>query len=120
MFKFAHYNFNVLNLEKSLKFYDEALGLKEVRRKQGEDFTLVFLGDGKSEFVLELTYNHGRTQPYSHGDNEFHLAFITEDFDASYNKHKQMDCICYENKEMGLYFILDPDDFWIEIIPAKK
>ena len=45
-FTFAHNNFNVLDLEKSLAFYKEALGLTEVRRKEKPEFTLVFLGDG--------------------------------------------------------------------------
>ena len=45
-FKFAHNNLNVLDLEKSLHFYQEALGLKEVRRIEAGDFTLVYLGDG--------------------------------------------------------------------------
>ncbi len=120
MFKFTHYNFNVLNLEKSMKFYEEALGLKETRRIEGEDFTLVFLGDGKSDFTLELTYNHDRKEPYSHGDNEFHLAFLTDDYEASLKKHEQMGCVAYNNEKMGIYFITDPDDFWLEIIPAKR
>lgn len=66
MFRFNHYNFNVLDLERSLRFYDEALGLKPVREKDGADgsFHLVFLGDGESGFTLELTLLHGRTEPY--------------------------------------------------------
>ena len=58
-------------------------------------------------------------RPYNLGDNEFHLAFRVEDFDGAYNLHKEMGCICYENKEMGIYFIADPDNYWIEIIPAN-
>ncbi len=119
MFKFAHYNYNVLNLEKSLKFYDEALGLKEIRRNEHEDFTLVYLGDSQSDFALELTYNHDRKKPYSLGENEFHLAFTTDDYEKSYNKHKEMGCICYDNPDMGIYFITDPDDYWLEIVPQK-
>ena len=66
MFAFNHFNFNVLDLEKSLKFYEEALGLKEVRRKEAEDgsFILVYLGDGKSSFTLELTWLKDRTEKY--------------------------------------------------------
>ena len=57
-FRFIHYNYNVVNLEKSIAFYQEALGLKEVRRKEAEDgsFILVYLGDGKTGFELELTW----------------------------------------------------------------
>lgn len=120
-FKFAHNNFNVLNLEKSMKFYEEALGLKEVRRKEASDgsFTLVYLGDGSTSHTLELTWLRDWERPYNLGDNEFHLALSVEDFDGAYEKHKAMDVICFENKAMGIYFISDPDGYWIEIIPAK-
>ena len=120
-FTFAHNNFNVLDLEKSLKFYDEALGLKEVRRKEAQDgsFTLVYLGDGVTPHQLELTYLKDRTKPYDLGEDEFHLAFRTDDFDAAYAKHKAMGCICYENPAMGIYFIADPDNYWLEIVPTR-
>ena len=120
-FKFCHNNFNVLNLEKSLEFYKNALGLVETKRTVAEDgsFILVFLGDGESTHKLELTWLRDWDRPYNLGDNEFHLAFIVEDFDGAYNLHKEMGCICYENKEMGIYFIADPDNYWIEILPAN-
>ena len=117
---FAHVNFNVIDLEKSVAFYKQALGLEEARRKEMEDFTLVFMRDGETGFMLELTYlKHFDKPAYDLGDNESHLAMITDDFDASYKKHSDMGCICYENKKMGLYFINDPDDYWIEIIPKR-
>ena len=121
MFKFNHFNYNILDLEKSMKFYEDALGLKEVRRKEAEDgsWKLVYLGDGKSDFTLELTWLRDRKDPYNLGENEFHLAFVTEDYDAAYAKHKEMGCICFENPDFGIYFINDPDNYWIEIIPAK-
>ncbi len=120
-FSFNHYNYNVLDLEKSMTFYAEALGLKEVRRKEAPDgsWKLVYLGDGESDFTLELTWLRDREVPYSLGENEFHLAFLTDDYDAAHEKHKQMGCICFENPEMGIYFIHDPDNYWLEIIPKK-
>ena len=120
-FVFAHYNYNVFDLEKSLKFYEEALGLKEVRRKEAEDgsFILVYLGDGETPFNLELTWLRDWDRAYNLGDNEQHLAFEVEDFDAAYAKHKEMGCICYENPAMGIYFISDPDGDWLEILPRK-
>ncbi|HJG95626.1 MAG TPA: VOC family protein [Romboutsia timonensis] len=120
-FKFCHNNFNVLNLEKSLEFYKNALGLVETKRTVAEDgsFILVFLGDGESTHKLELTWLRDWERPYNLGDNEFHLAFRVEEFDDAYNLHKEMGCICYENKEMGIYFIADPDNYWIEILPAN-
>lgn len=70
MFSFNHFNFNVLNLERSLRFYDEAFGLKPVREKLASDgsFKLVFLGDGVTDFRLELTYMTDRTEPYDLGE----------------------------------------------------
>lgn len=120
-FTFCHNNFNVLNLEKSLAFYEKALGLKEVRRMEAEDgsFILAYLGDGVNNHTLELTWLRDWDRPYNLGDNEFHLALRVDDFEAAYNLHKEMECICYENKDMGIYFIADPDNYWIEILPGK-
>lgn len=121
-FTFAHNNFNVINLDKSLAFYKDALGLEEVSRKEAADgsFVLVYLGDGSSRHTLELTWlRDWEKESYDLGDDEFHLAFETDDMEAAYRKHKEMGCICFENKEMGIYFISDPDDYWIEIIPGK-
>lgn len=119
-FVFAHNNFNVLNLEKSLAFYQQALNLVEVRRMEKPGFTLVFLGDNKTGHRLELTWLKDRTEPYNLGDNEFHLAFTVADFAKAYEMHKEMGCICYENTAMGIYFIADPDGYWLEILPEKR
>lgn len=121
MISFNHFNFNILNLEKSLAFYKEALGLTSVREKEASDgsFKLVYLGDGKSDFTLELTYLADRKEPYDLGECEFHLAFTTDEFDALYEKHKEMGVVCFENPGMGIYFISDPDGYWIEIVPER-
>lgn len=120
-FKFDHNNINVLDLEKSVNFYKEALGLVEVSRKNAGDgsFTLVFMGDTITSHKLELTWLRDRKEPYNLGDNEIHLCFVTDDYEEAYKKHKEMGCICYENKEMGLYFISDPDGYWTEIVKSK-
>lgn len=115
---FLHANRNVFDLQKSLAFYDEALGLRESHRKEAEDgsFILVYLSDGTTPFELELTWLRDRTQPYNLGDNEIHIAVQVEDKAAAYALHKEMGCICFENHEMDLYFISDPDGYWIEIL----
>ena len=120
-FTFAHNNLNVLNLEKSLDFYKKALGLEEVRRKDASDgsFTLVFLGDGTTSHKLELTWLKEWERPYDLGDNEFHLAFVVDDYEAAHVLHAEMGCICYENPGMGIYFIEDPDGYWLEIVPNR-
>lgn len=116
--RFLHTNFNVFDLEKSIRFYEEALGLHEVRRKNAPDgsFTLVFMGDGQTDYVLELTWLRDRKEPYNLGDNEIHIAFQVPDKKAAYELHKKMGCICFENRQMDLYFISDPDGYWIEIL----
>lgn len=121
MTTFYHFNFNVLDLERSLKFYKDALGLEPVREKTASDdsFKLVFLGDGITDFNLELTWLRDRKEPYNLGECEFHLAFKTDEFDALHEKHKNMGIICFENEKMGVYFISDPDGYWIEIVPNK-
>lgn len=121
-FTFSHNNLNVLDLEKSLKFYSEALGLAETRRKSAADgsFTLVFLGDGATPHKLELTWLRDRKEKYNLGDNEVHLAFTTPDYEAARALHKKMGCVCFENEAMGIYFIEDPDGYWLEILPEKR
>lgn len=120
-FKFDHNNINVLDLDRSLAFYKEALGLAEVSRHTAEDgsFIIVFLGDGQSAHRLELTWLRDWDHPYNLGDNEFHLALRVDDMEAAHAKHQEMGCICYENPAMGIYFIADPDNYWIEIIPTR-
>jgi len=120
-FTIDHFNINVLDLEKSLIFYKKALGLTEERRKEAQDgsYIIVFLQDGNSANKIELTWLKSQEQPYDLGDEEFHIAFKTNEFDKAYELHKQMNCICYENKEMGIYFINDPDGYWLEIVPAR-
>lgn len=120
-FKMVHNNYNVLDLDKSLAFYKDALGLVEIRRHAPEDgsFILAYLGNENAPHLIELTWLRDWDRPYNLGDNEIHSAFEVDDFDAAYEIHKKMDCICYENKDMGLYFISDPDGYWIEIMPAK-
>ena len=119
-FTLNHNNFNVLNLDKSLAFYKDALGMREVSRSDHPGFTLVFLDDGNGGHQIELTCLSGRTEPYELGDNETHTCFTAADFDAAHALHESMGCICYENTNMGLYFIEDPDGYWIEIIPERR
>ena len=120
-FKMVHNNFNVFDLEKSLKFYADAFDMKEVRRINAKDgsFIIVYLEDGNSAHQLELTWMRDMDRPYNLGDNEFHLAFRVDDFDAAYARHKQMGCICYENTKMGIYFVNDPDGYWLEVLPTR-
>ena len=120
--RFDHFNINVTDLDRSLAFYGKALGLREVGRKQAADgsFTLVYLGGGETGFRLELTWLRDHSGPYELGENESHLCLrVAGDYEAVRAFHREMGCICFENHDMGLYFIADPDDYWIEILPFK-
>lgn len=118
---FTHTNFNVLDLDKSIAFYREALGLTEQRRIQAPDgaFLIAFLGDGLTGYELELTWLRDRKEPYDLGECEYHLAFRVPDMDKAHALHEKMGCICFENQQMGIYFIQDPDGYWIEITPLR-
>ena len=120
-FKMVHENYNVQDLEKSLAFYEKALGLTEKRRKEASDgsFIIVYIGNEESEFELELTWLAAHPEKYDIGEEEFHLAFRTDDFEAAHKLHEEMGCICFENPTMGIYFIQDPDGYWLEIIPVR-
>ena len=121
MLQFNHFNFNVLDLERSLAFYRQALELEVAEEKEAGDgsFKLVYLGDGETGFRLELTWLRDRTEPYDLGEQEFHLAFVTDRFDALLARHRAMGCVCFENPDMGVYFIEDPDGYWIELVPER-
>ena len=121
-FKMVHENYNVQDLQRSLDFYKEALGLKEKRRKTAADgsFIIVYVGNEETDFELELTWLRDHPEKYDIGEEEFHLAFKVEDFDEAHALHEKMGCICFENHSMGIYFIQDPDGYWLEVIPAKR
>ena len=115
---FLHTNFNVFDLEKSLAFYQKALGLTESRRINASDgsFIIVYLTDHTTDYQLELTCLKDHPQPYELGENESHIAFRVADRAAAHVLHQEMGCICFENEAMGLYFIEDPDGYWLEIL----
>ena len=118
---FNHCNINITNIDKSVAFYKEALGLKVVKTKEASDgsFVLTYLGDGVSAFSLELTWLKDHPQAYELGENENHICMYVDDYEEAHALHEKMGCICYENKAMGLYFIHDPDDYWFEILQKK-
>ena len=118
-FKMVHENYNVADLDRSLAFYEKALGLTEKRRINGEGFIIVYVGNTESDFELELTFVKDHPQNYDLGECEFHLAFRTADFEAAHKLHEEMGCICFENPEMGIYFITDPDGYWLEIVQER-
>ena len=120
-FKTIHENYNVCDLAASLAFYEKALGLHEKRRKEAADgsYIIVYVGNDASDFELELTWLRDHPQAYDIGEEEFHLAFRADDFAAAHALHSEMGCICFETAAMGIYFIQDPDGYWLEIVPTR-
>lgn len=117
--KFLHTMVRVLDLEKSLHFYCDLLGLKEVRRKevpQGE-FTLIFLATEEGEPEIELTYNWGEKEPYSGGRNFGHLAFAVENI---YEKCEELQkggvTILRPPRDGRMAFVRSPDQISVELL----
>lgn len=125
--KMLHVCIRVMNLEESEKFYKEAIGLVETRRKDFPEhgFTLLYLSDEEKKYELELTYNYDQKEPYAIGNGYSHIAVAVEDLEAAREKHIEMG---YEvTKLSGLpgtvpsfYFVTDPDGYRVEMIRAKE
>lgn len=121
-YTFLHTCIRVLDIEASIRFYEDALNFKVTEIKDfPDDFKLVYMSDNQGLFELELTYNYGRTEPYDLGNGYSHLAVLTSDLDASYKRHQEAG---YKITNIGglkkgssrFYFITDPDGYDIEII----
>lgn len=121
-FKINHFNINVIDLQKSIEFYKKNLMINVYREKIDPkgNYHIVYLTDDDKKVFIELTWIKSKVGKYNLGDNEIHLAFETDDFDNAYKMHKENGVIIYENPEMGIYFIGDPDGYWVEIIRKKE
>lgn len=121
--RMLHTCIRVMNLEKSLDFYKNALGLVETRRKDYPDnkFTLVYLSNEPGGYEIELTYNYDPEKPYDLGNGFSHIAVGSDDIVALREKHIEMG---YEVTDLkGLpgeppryYFVTDPDGYKVEVI----
>ena len=125
--KMLHTCFRVRDLDASLKFYKEALGLIETRRKDvpEDKFTLVFLSDENNAYDLELTYNYDTEKPYEIGNGFSHIAVSIEDLEGAREKHKEMgykvtELMGLRGEKPRFYFVTDPDGYDIEVIRAAK
>lgn len=121
-FKMVHQNFNVADLDKAIEFYDKALGFKVTRKMPAADgsYIIAFVGNEETDFGLELTWLRDHPQKYNLGECEFHLAVRVDDIEAARAYHRELGCICYENTKLGVYFIMDPDGYWIEVVPNRN
>ena len=118
--KYLHTMVRVKNIEQSLEFYCNLLGLKEIRRKNSEEgkFTLVFLAAPKQEEVcVELTYNWNSTENYTEGRNFGHLAFEVENIYQICEKlQKAGISINRPPRDGRMAFIRSPDNISIELL----
>lgn len=124
-YKLLHTCIRVMDLEKSLKFYQEALGLKETKRMDfpENEFTLVYLTDETGNYEIELTYNYNPEKPYEIGNGFSHIAVEVEDLEASRERHKEMgyevtEIMGLAGKSLRYYFVTDPDGYQVEVIKA--
>ncbi len=120
--RFDHFNINVADLERSIDFYGRALGLREVKPHGGRRLVRAGLSGRRRVAVPARTDVAARQGgPLRAGRQRAHLCMrVAGDYDAvRAREHRSMGCICYENHDMGLYFINDPDDYWIEILPER-
>ncbi|WP_122488464.1 MULTISPECIES: VOC family protein [Gammaproteobacteria] len=123
MLKFIHAMIRVSDLQRSLNFYQRALGLKETHRLEFEDFTLVYLRDINSGAEVELTWNKG-VAAYDLGNAYGHLAFVTDDLDALHATLTGLEVAPAPIKEFKrdgillarFFFIQDPDGYKIELL----
>lgn len=118
MLTFAHANLLVKDLERSVKFYQEALNLIEFDRKEYPGAYMVLMQNAKCgmrNFVLELRQFKEAVE-FEVDKRLNHIAFYSDDFEADLIRHKQMSCVDRVLEEFGIYFIHDPDGHSIEIM----
>jgi lactoylglutathione lyase len=125
MVKLVHTMIRVLNQKKYLEFYQVAFGLQESHRLDFTEFTLVYLrNDGTADFELELTYNKGREEAYTHGTGYGHIAFAEDDLDGLHQRLAQLGMEPTAIKEFKrgdellarFFFVQDPDGYKIEVL----
>lgn len=122
-YELVHTCIRVFDLDKSIEFYNKALGLKEAKRMDCPDrgFTLVYMADEISGHEIELTYNYDQKEPYELGNGYSHIAFYVDDLRKSHQAHRSAGYSVTEPKGLDgsglkLYFVKDPDGYAIEII----
>ena len=124
MAKLIHTMIRVLELERSLEFYQQAFGFRESHRLDFEDFALVYMRSDESDAEIELTLNKGETAKYTHGNGYGHVAMCVDDLDSEYQK---METLGYQPTDIvdfapddqliaRFFFVTDPDGYEIEVL----
>lgn len=124
MAKAIHTMIRVLDLDRSIEFYDKAFGFKVADHFDFDGFALAYLRSPESDFEIELTLNKDREEPYGHGDGYGHVALCVEDLDAEHQRLKDLGLQPLDIKEFHrdgalmarFFFIQDPDNYKIEVL----
>ncbi len=125
MAKIIHMMIRVLDEARSVAFYEKAFGLQVTGRFAFDGFTLVYLAGVDCPFELELTINHGRTEPYTHGDGYGHMAVSVDDLAAEHERFRAAGLNPGDLKGFDLpggagraafFFVQDPDGYKIEVL----
>lgn len=124
MAKAIHMMIRVLELDRSIAFYDKAFGLKVADRFDFADFTLIYLRNPENDFEIELTWNKGRTEPYTHGDGYGHIAVTVPDLESEHKRFTASGLNPNPVKEFNrdgalmakFFFVQDPDGYKIEVL----
>lgn len=125
--KAAHSNIRVLDEKRSVTFYQKAFRLNQTDRLVFDDFTLVFLWNEESDFEVELTVNHGRTEPYTHGTGYGHLALTVDDLEGEHERCARLGLEPTPIKELHsggrlavrFFFVQDPDGYRVEVVQRQ-
>lgn len=124
MAKLIHTMIRVIDLDRSLRFYRDALGLEVASHLDFPDFALAYLRNAENDFELELTLNKGRVEPYTHGTGYGHVAVTVDDLDAEHARLKSHGIVPNDIKEFRdgerliarFFFMQDPDGYKIEVL----
>ena len=119
-----HSMIRVLDEARATEFYRTAFGLEPFDRLAFDSFTLIYLRAPGCTFELELTINHGRTEPYAVGDGYGHLAVSVHDLESEHARIKQagldpgpVRTLAHNGDKLaGFFFIKDPDGYSIEVV----
>ncbi len=122
--KLIHMMIRVLNEARSTAFYELAFRMTPSHRLGFDDFTLVYLRNPENDFEIELTINHGHTEPYDLGNGYGHVAFAVDDLDAEHARLKAAGLNPKDIKQFDreseklarFFFIEDPDGYKIEVL----
>jgi len=124
MAKAVHTMIRVLDEDRAVAFYRDALGLDRIDIHRLDGFSLIYMSNAETGFEVELTVNHGRTEPYQLGDGYGHLAVVVDDLEAEHRKMTDLgyaprdikDFLKNGQKFARFFFIADPDGYQIEVI----